>query len=354
MKTINSYLMLIASTILLFSCENHNIQLHTIINEDGSCVRQISYSNKMPKEMRDSLWNGKEGDSYPIPDNLNIDTYKKISTEIGKEDTVTSTFMKSFDSVQQMCKETPLQLNGKRLQSNATLEKHFRWFYTEYTFTETFRCLGDSFKLPATNYADSATVNYWFTGQPNLIEGLSGAEAFEKISQMETSINKWLNDNYFQICFDFIVSYYDSINNPPVNRERFIQLHDTLSTCIMKNDQNTFDEVDKSFKQFFHSDAYTPFFDEDHRFCKELQEKIMSPWNIFMLSFSYTLQMPGKVVDTGIGTYQDGIIYYPITGERLIPKDYIIQATSQVTNIWAYVVTILIILIAIGSWLYRR
>ena len=123
---------------------------------------------------------------------------------------------------------------------------------------------------------------------------------------------------------------------------------------IMKDNQNTFDEVDKSFKQFFHSNAYMPFFDEDHRFCKEMQEKIMSPWNIFMLSFSYTLQMPGKVVDTGTGTYQDGIIYYPITGERLIPKDYIIQATSQVTNIWAYVVTILIILIAIGSWLYRR
>ncbi|MBQ2523643.1 MAG: hypothetical protein II541_05510, partial [Prevotella sp.] len=259
MKTINSYLMLIASTIVLFSCEKHNIKLHTIINEDGSCVRQISYSNKMSKEMRDSLWNGKEGDSYPIPDNLNIDTYKRVSTEIGKNDTVTTTFMKPFDSVQQMCKETPLQLNDKRIVSNATLEKHFKWFYTEYTFTETFYCVGDSFKLPATNYADSATVNYWFTGQPNLVEGLSGAEAFEKMSQMETCINKWLNDNSFQICFDYIVSHYDSINNPPVNRERFIQLHDTLSTCIMKNDMNTFDEVDKSFKQFFHSDAYMPF-----------------------------------------------------------------------------------------------
>ena len=45
---------------------------------------------------------------------------------------------------------------------------------------------------------------------------------------------------------------------------------------------------------------------------------------------------------------------YPFTGERLIPQDYIITATSRKTNLWACILSILIILLAIGSLLYRR
>ena len=62
----------------------------------------------------------------------------------------------------------------------------------------------------------------------------------------------------------------------------------------------------------------------------------------------------GPVVDAGTGVCRDGIIYYAFTGERLIPHDYVITATSRVTNVWAFIVTLLIILLAIGSFFYRR
>ena len=69
----------------------------------------------------------------------------------------------------------------------------------------------------------------------------------------------------------------------------------------------------------------------------------------------YTLTMPGKIINTGNGTLQaDGTVFYPFTGERLIPQDYTITATSRVTHIWAYILTLLIILLAIGSYIYRK
>ena len=43
---------------------------------------------------------------------------------------------------------------------------------------------------------------------------------------------------------------------------------------------------------------------------------------------------------------------YPFTGERLIPQDYTITATSRKTNLWACILSVLIILLAIGSLLY--
>jgi hypothetical protein len=255
-----------------------------------------------------------------------------------------------------MCEETPLLLNGTKMRSKAKLDKHFRWFYTEYTYTETFYCVGDSFKLAPTDYADKDAVSYWFTGQPNLLQGLSGAEAYEKLGNMEPKITKWLNDNLFKVGFDFIIANYDSITNPPVSKERFIELQDSLVHFIMEGEEDILTaRPDDKLREFFHSDAYAMFFDEDNPLGEKLNKEFMNRLNIFWFNLPYTLSMPGKVTDAGNGTLQpDGTILYPFTGERLIPQDYTITATSRKTNVWACVVSVLIILLALGSFLWGR
>ena len=345
--------------LLLTSCYQPKVVMKTTVHEDASmpCTREVLYSNVMSQEMRDSLW-GKTnvGWSQPLPECLNVDAFFNSHTDIGEGDTVTTSFSKFFESVEKMCEETPLLLNGTKMRSKAKLDKRFRWFYTEYTFTETFYCVGDTFKLPVTDYADKAEISYWFTGQPNLIAGMSGAEASQKLGDMEPKITKWLNDNLFKTGFDFIVANYDSIANPPVSREQFIQLHDSLAKYLLAHDDEILAiNVEDALRDFFHYNAYAMFFDEDNPLGEKLNKEFMNRLNIFWFNVPYTLSMPGKVTDAGNGTLQpDGTILYPFTGERLIPQDYTITATSHVAHIWAYIVTLLIILLAIGSFLYRR
>ena len=356
MKT-SSFFGIILGAILFFtSCEKANVKMYTIVHEDGSCEREVSYSNIMSKEMRDSVWDkGNIGWSQPMPECLNIDAFNNSHTEIGEGDTVTTTFSCLFPSAEEMCQQTPLQLNGARLKSQARLEKHFRWFYTEYTFTEVFNCVGDTFKIAPTNYADKDVISFWFTGHPNLIEGLSGAEASEKLSNMEPFVSKWLNDNLYQVCFDYIVSHYDSIPNPPVCREGFIALHDSLATFLLKDHDDILNvNATETLRSFFHSDAYAMFFDEGNPCGKALNKELANRLNIFWFNVPYTLLMPGTVVDAGTGVCHDGIIYYPFTGERMIPHDYVISATSRVTNIWAFAVTFFVIAIAVSSFFYRK
>ena len=64
-----------------------------------------------------------------------------------------------FKSIEEMSEETPLQLNGTHLRSKASLKKQFRWFYTNYVFSETFYCVGDTFQLADTLYADLRGIN---------------------------------------------------------------------------------------------------------------------------------------------------------------------------------------------------
>lgn len=354
--TISSYWMLLASVALFFSCEKQDVRLHTVIHEDGTCKREVIYNKVMTQEERDSLW-GKDSTSAPlapVPECVNMEGFMGSHTDIGDNDTVTTTLeYREFKDVKEMCQYTPLQLNGERLKSNADLEKHFRWFYTEYTYTETFSTVADTFKLPATNYADKDIVRFWFTGQPNLLEGLNGSEASEKISKMESFVTQWFNDNLFKMCFDYMVEHYDSIQNPPVNKEQFVALQDSLAKSLLKNGNINEKDATEEFEKFFQSNAYAPFFDDKTPLGQGLSEELSKKLNIFWFSVPYTLEMPGTVVNPGAGVLKNGIIYYPLTGERLIPGDYTISATSRVTHIWAYVVTLLILLIAIGSFVYR-
>lgn len=356
MKTISSRLLLLLSAAIFLSCQDQHVRLHTIINENGTCIRAVSYSNVMNQAQRDSAWGqGNIGWSHPLPECLNIKSFHDSHTDIGAGDTVTTTFRHMFDNVKEMAEQMPLMLGGSTLKSRAQLHRSFRWFYTEYDFTETIAGLADSFPLP---FADVQILSYWFTGEPNLIAGLTGAEAAERLSEMETKVTHWLNDNFCHIIFHFIADHYDSITAPPVPRDRFVQLQDSLANYLMKEGADLWlsnTELSQLMRDFFHSDAYAPFFDDETPVSKQLNDELAHRLTIFALAVPYTLQMPGTITDAGSGSLTpDGIIHYPFTGERLIPKDYVIHATSRVSHPWAYVVTILIILLAIGSFLYRR
>lgn len=334
----------LAGTLLLVSCYQPDVVMHTTITGDSwwPCERKITYSNVMPQKMRDSLWTvGSVKWSQPLPECINTDAFMGSHTDIGEGDTVSTTFSMPFKSTEEMSQQTPLQLNGTHLRSQASLKKQFRWFYTNYVFSETFFCVGDTFQLADTLYADKALVSYWFTGEPNLVKGLSGAEASQKLSEIEPAINHWLNDNLLKVGFDYIVDHYDSIPAPPVSKERFVELHDTLVRFITAGADDFLSIMpEERVRDFFHSDAYDDFFNDETTLGKGLTGELSKQLNIFWFNVPYTLTMPGKVIETGNGILQpDGTIRYAFTGERLIPKDYTITATSRVTNIWAYVVT---------------
>ena len=53
-----------------------------------------------------------------------------------------------------------------------------------------------------------------------------------------------------------------------------------------------------------------------------------------------------------MGTSTSGALRHQLNVKH--PGDYTITATSRVTNVWAFVVTILVVLLAVGSLFYRR
>ena len=152
-----------------------------------------------------------------------------------------------------------------------------------------------------------------------------------------------------------MVEHYDSIPNPPVSKERFVALRDSMYYYIIsKYDDILNAEAEDCYKEFFHSDAYADFFNDETPLGKGLSDKLTAQFEVFGFDVPYVLTMPGTVWNPGTGVIKDGDIYYQLTGERLIPDDYTITATSRVTHIWAYIVTLLIIILAIFLFFYRN
>ena len=375
MKARNEYVLFALAALLMTGCSKNSPKVLTIINENGTCMREISFHTTPQKLMLppdsdldnrfdkswERTWTVVDNDSvrHPVPmTEAQYDSIQQKNFRKYVPDLVTMHVRKEFKNVQEMTEQTPLD-ETKYIKASSSLDKHFKWFYTDYTFIETFAYEGEVTLVPISRFLSADTASYWFTGQPNITRNYSGAELKEMLDGIEAKVSQWINANWFAQIYDEIAFDYDSIQNPPVSKDQFVSLRDTLAThpAILNTDL-----LDGSMKDFmnvlddyYHSSAYSDYIHKWSGGYDSLKREITY---LTMVSFQrdYDLVMPGRVLDAGMGEYDGNVIHYRVSGDRTIPNDYkySITATSRVANVWAFVVTFLVILLAVGSFFYRR
>ncbi len=73
----------------------------------------------------------------------------------------------------------------------------------------------------------------------------------------------------------------------------------------------------------------------------------------FEKEFAYKLILPGKIIQPNNAIVQGDTLVWKLSAYRLIPADYVIEAQSRKANIWAFLLTGVIVLLAVGSFLWR-
>lgn len=361
--------------LIMASCGNKDARMLTIINEDGTCSREYTFHSTQqwlgipPEEDYDSIvdktwersWSVLGADSvrYPVPlTEAQLDSMQELDLSRPLGNMLMVHVKKDYQSVEEMSAqlyrpESSHLIKAEGIKATSKLEKRFKWFYTDYTFTETFSHTDSTLiPIPLDRFLSADTASFWFTGQPDLTGHLSGAEQKEMLDEIEKKVSQWSNANWFTEVCNCIVANYDKIQNPPVSKERFVSIRDSMVMlpCVLNPKDGEFmvgDGIKTLFDSVFHSDTYSQFLQSYEGGLGQYQP---------LLSFAtgYDLVMPGRVLDAGIGKCDGNVIHYRLGGDRLIPGDYAISATSRVTNVWAFTVTLLVILLAVGSWLYRR
>ena len=359
--------------LIMASCKNKDDRMLTVINEDGTCSREYTFHTTQqwlsasPDEDYDSIvdktwersWSVLGADSvrYPVPlTEAQLDSMQALDLSKPLGNLLMVHAKKEYQSVEEMStqiyrSEGSHLVKADGIKATSKLEKRFKWFYTDYTFAETFACEDSTlFPIPLDRFLSADTVSYWFTGQPDMVQGLSGAEAKELLDGIEKKINQWTNANWFYEICNLIIANYDKIQNPPVSKERFSNMRDSLvmQPCVLNANENEgkAESLTNQIDNLFQSDAYNQFL--------QTYEGGFGAYGILSFGAPYDLVMPGTVTDAGMGQYDGNVIHYRLGGERMIPGSYTINASSRVTNVWAFIVTILVILIAIGTFVFRK
>ncbi|UKK59109.1 hypothetical protein L6470_12190 [Prevotella communis] len=374
MKTNSRIFMALMLALLATSCRNKDDHMLTVINEDGTCSREYTFKTTQQwlaasaDEDYDSIidkswertWSVQGTDSvrYPVPlTEAQLDSMQELDLNKPLGNMLLVHAKKTYDSVEEMSAELYRSDNHhlkkvEGIKATSTLEKSFKWFYTDYTFSETFTYEGEPiFPIPLSDFTSADTASFWFTGQPDLTQYLSGAEQKELLDKIEKKISQWSNANWFYEICNIIIDNYDSIQNTPVSKERFTSLRDSL---VMQPSVLNAVEEDSNPKAFLssiegilHTDVYT-------NFLKTYEGGPAQYAQLLSFGYPYDLVMPGTVTDAGMGEYDGKVIHYQLGGERLISGPYTITASSRVANVWAYIVTALIILLALGSLFLRK
>ncbi len=340
---------LLLSTILLTAltaCESGHIDMNTIIHADGTCRREICF-----KADSVALANGSINAHSNVLDILNDNSW---TYEV--QDTSWVKAYRDFSSPDEMAEAMPLQVAGQQVKSKAKLEKQFRWFYTDYIYTETFESIAPTFVIPLTNYMEKDMADFWLTGTPDVMKGYSGLEMKDYLDSMEDAYMHFVNANILNDLMDVLAEHYDDITKAPVSKEEFlaskselIEQADKMSTDVLNF------EPEKLLVETFKTEAYNQVLKDDPVISEAWEQRQNVYVSLLMLDVDYQLTMPGGIIEIykcGDGVFRDGELHYRLNGMRLLAPCYIIKATSSGKNNWALYLSLAIVLLAIGLGIY--
>lgn len=379
MKICRMIALMAATALLSVSCMDGDVRMFTVVNSDGSCVREVScdadssvlvgnvagVEEYTPLRL-DSCWrlswgvkDGDERNRFPMSVEEYSACVKRMRAggyERLMDDTLRLYATRSFSSVAEMSDALPMSVDRHKVNANYSLEKKFRWFYTDYTYTERYECLGVLFPLPVTNFLSKEVALYWFTGKPELMQGMTPAEAKDRLDNIEEAIGKWLAASLFCCTYDMITDHYADVEDAPVSKVRFVVLKDSAMRYALDNGYEVgVDRGAEVFKGFFKSDAYSKFFESGTKYHADLDRRVKLYLDILAMDINSTLAMPGKIIATENCISTDGVVNYKLTGCRLIPEDYVVAATSRVVNVWAFLLCALLLAAAyFGTYYLRR
>lgn len=376
MKTIFKFSVLLFA-VLIVSCKESTDML-TVVKPDGSCYRVFNETadnefllgdksadhNPFPVNIDENWeisWQHKNSsirNDFPLTqamlDSINTQSSSsKIEGQKIKSDIIVF-LRKDFRTVEEMDTAFSFRENHswKNIPVKHRLDTKFRWFYTYFKFSETYPKIQTQIDIPLSKYMTEDEAMYWFTGQPDILKGMNGIEAREYLGKLEDNYNAWFSRNSWNAQFSVLLASYNNLINPPVNYSELQNLKDSIFDSKVKNSPDY--KMEQILNEFFDTKSFSILWRDEESPMKQFESSYFENTMSYLEnSLNYKLILPGKIIDPGNAIVNGDTLTWRLTAYRMFPKDFVIQATSRKANIWAFILTGLIVLIAIGSFMWK-
>jgi hypothetical protein len=389
MKSITITLLL-SPILITMSCVNTE-QMLTRINSDGSCYREFERGadsafmvgdtakrNPFPVDL-DSTWkiswqyNTPEiHREWPMETWTWDTTYKYVRIDLINGNRtlpnkrITIWARRNYKSVEEMASMFRLEKSNKwhALKVNYSLNKKFRWFYTYFLYKEIYPKIKTFDRIPLDKYMTNEEAGFWFNGNPDLLKGMNGIEMKEFIREIEKKFNRWFAYNLWDIEYEILINNYEYVKDVKINKERLVLAKDSIFNKNYGKVEDSYNILDnnnmdlgKSLDSYFNTDVFSTFFNQkDNPMNKKIDnifDDSLSFANYFEQEMSYNLLLPGKILHAKNAVLHNDTLVWKITAYRMVKSDFEICAQSRKPNYWAFVLTGIIILGAVGIFFIK-
>jgi hypothetical protein len=333
--------------ILLFvvSCDDPVTVVTNYVHPDGSVTRKIVMKNtknnfdvKNLKVPFDSTWS--------IRDSLEISE---------KGDT---TWVKRAEKLFRNTEEINLAYKAdtganKDVSRHTSFEKRFRWFNTEYRFSETV----DS-KLPGgyplKDYLNSEELQFFYS--PNELQDskLKGTDSLKfKIlkENVDKKVEKWTGMN---IVAEWIRDFSNLIESKEGSKPVIdsLKLSEAEIADFLIKYQDKFDSLWQNgiiLKNYIGAD-------NQKRFKAEADSAAVKVSNLIFVDFkeySVRIAMPGSLTGTNGFIDSSRVLLWPVKSDFFFTENYEMWAESKTRNTWAWIVSGLFLVFVITGVIIR-
>jgi hypothetical protein len=321
-------------SIFLASCFSQNHRFSTHVERGGSCRAELH-------DIADSLTS------------ILFAYYHSSGWEISQTDTVVKEQIsqknkkyirinRKFQSVEKMSADTSRQ--WLCITPRESLKKRFRWFYTYYAFTAVYPEVTEKGRVPMELYLNKDEQKFYLQGDMSAFRGLNGFELKEVIDDMGERFEKWYYRSLYEESFDIILQYActDYRLQLPAMKDSLYSVHEKDIDDLSKIDAVNL--LDKYFVTDYFSKLYV---ENSSEMDKKLEEKTSETDELQKLNIQYELTLPGKLMATNSDRQNDGTLIWKINMFKFLADDYTLTAESRTTNLWAFAVTLLLIVFSV-------
>lgn len=339
MKTIK-IITLVAISIIATSCGSYYRTI-TKLSSNGNAQREI-YAKANSAFM--------SGDIANNPYLFDIDsgwTIKRFKTPykynfFGDDVELNVMISKKTTSVSDFSKETICSdINKSLVAPKESLTKKFNWFYTTYTYTCIYPKINYSVPVSINQYLTPKEQILWSQGDFDKYKALNGVEMSNILDDIETKFINWYYRNLFEISIDIIQKKYNGNISQNVKEDVYKQLYngtpDSDITPYKVCKQLDINLKGNSFEKLYN--------DNEKKISKEFDSKT-SVINIINNTISYELIVPGEILSTNSPIIKSDTLIWKVDGTRNLFSSYTLSAEYRIINTWAFIISILVVLIA--------
>lgn len=265
----------------------------------------------------------------------------------GDEKDVNVKVSKSVSSIDLLSKELSCSEDKKSFVApEESLNRKFKWFYTNYKFTGVYKKLSYNVPVSIDKYLSKEEQKIWGLGDFGDYAAMNGSEMNEMLDGIEGKFMDWYSRNCFEISLNSIIKLSKEAIGDAEKDEIYKQMDGKNQGADLMPET-----VCKALDSYYKTDRFSEMNRNNQELLGREFKEVTSLINLFGNIISYELVVPGEIINTNAPIVNSNSLIWKIDAMRILFDDYTLTAEYRVVNLWAFILSGLILITAIVSTL---